>query len=192
MVISHNREKLLNLIIYFVRNTGYCGKTKLFKLLFFADFECFKETGKSISGLEYFTWPNGPAPVELANEFGRPSQDFQRTFSVAKFSDTDRLNITPKQGIVFDNRYFNKKELEILENLAYIYKDAFAKDMVEISHLKNSPWSKTLETKGKNKLIDYILAFDNDKDSLTIEQYKEIKEANDTMDEILALCAKVK
>ena len=32
MLIDHTREKLLNLIAYFVKNTQKCGKTKLFKL----------------------------------------------------------------------------------------------------------------------------------------------------------------
>lgn len=192
MLINHDREKLFNLVTYFVKNTKQCGKTKLFKLLFFADFKCFKETGKSITGLKYFTWPNGPAPVELANEFKKPSEDFQGTFSITKFNDSDRLNINPRQGIKFEDKHFTKKEIEIIKGVAYIYKEALAKDMVEVSHLRNSPWLKTLESKGKNKFIDYALAFDNDKDSLTVEQYEEIKEANETMDSILSLCAEEK
>ncbi len=192
MIINHNREKLLNLIIYFVKNTKYCGKTKLFKLLFFADFKCFKETGSSITGLKYLTWPNGPAPIELANEFKKPAEDFQKIFSVAKLDNSDRLNIAPRRGIKFDDKHFMKKELEIIKYIAYIYKDAYAKDIVEVSHLKNSPWRKTLETKGENKLIDYMLAFDNGKESLTLEQYEEIKETNEAMDAILSICAKEK
>lgn len=192
MLINHNREKLLNLIIYFVKNTKHCGKTKLFKLLFFSDFQSFKETGKSITGLKYFTWPHGPAPVELANEFKSPSEDFHKNFSVTKLDNSDRLNIMPRKDIKFDDKHFTKKELAIIDNIAYIYKEASGNDIVEVSHLKNSPWKKTLESRGKNKVIDYLLALDNDKNSLTIEQCKEIKEANDVMDTILALCAEAK
>ena len=41
MLIEHNREKLINSIIYFISNTKYCGKTKLFKLLYYLDFMHF-------------------------------------------------------------------------------------------------------------------------------------------------------
>ncbi len=192
MIINHNRDKLLNLIVYFDKNTKRCGKTKLFKLLFFSDFQSFKETGKSITGLKYFTWPHGPAPVELASEFKKPSEDFQKSFSVTKSDNSDRLNIIPRKDIKFDDKHFTKKELAIISNIAYIYKEASGGDMEEVSHLKNSPWKKTLDSKGENKFIDYLLALDNDKSSLTIEQYREIKEANDAMDTILALCAEAK
>lgn len=33
MLISRDREKLINTIVFFARNTAYCGKTKLFKLV---------------------------------------------------------------------------------------------------------------------------------------------------------------
>ena len=39
MLINHEREKLINAIIYFAKNTRFLGKTKLCKLLYFLDFE---------------------------------------------------------------------------------------------------------------------------------------------------------
>ena len=65
MIITHHREKLINAIIYFAKNTTYCGKTKLLKLLYFLDFYQFKQTGKSVTGLDYFAWKMGPVPKEL-------------------------------------------------------------------------------------------------------------------------------
>jgi len=192
MIIKHNREKLLNLITYFVQKTKHCGKTKLFKLLFFADFRAFKEIGISITGLDYYTWPKGPAPIDLHNEFKAPSDDFQKTFSVAKLDNSDRLNIKPKQGIKFNDKYFNKKELEIIDVLACVYRDATAAQMVEVTHLRNSPWDKTRKEKGMNRKIEYKLALDSDKESLTIVEQDEIRKENEAMDSILSLCAKAK
>ena len=192
MIIRHEREKLFNAIVYFVKNTKYCGKTKLFKLLYFLDFTAFKEFGINVTGLDYYTWPKGPAPISLHNEFKHPSEEFGKRFSVIKYEESDRLNIRPKEGIKFDPGYFSKGELQILEQLAYIYKDAQATDMVEITHLRNSPWDKTVNTKGKNKIIDYILAFDADNKSLSLEQYKEIKETREIMDSLLSKCKKAK
>ena len=186
MIITHAKDKLINLIIYFVNNTKHCGKTKLFKLLFFSDFTSFKITGKSITGLDYFAWPKGPVPVSLFNEMEAPDKDFAHNFSISKLDASDRLNIKPKNNVKFNDQHFTKVELEIIERIAFIYKDALAKDIVEVTHLKNSPWDKTLKTKGKNQKIDYLLAFDSDTTSLSVEEYRQHKEDNDDIDRLLS------
>ncbi len=56
MLIEHDRAKLLNSIIYFLSNTKSCGKTKLFKLLYYLDFMHFRETGRSVTNLDYYAW----------------------------------------------------------------------------------------------------------------------------------------
>ncbi len=68
MLISHEREKLLEAVKYFAANTKYCGLTKLFKLLFFFDFTHFRETGRSVTGLNYQAWQRGPVPADLYGE----------------------------------------------------------------------------------------------------------------------------
>ena len=186
MIVNHNKEKLINLIIYFVTKTRHCGKTKLFKLLYLADFRCVKETGRSITGLDYYAWKKGPVPLSLFNEMKKPNGDFISTFSIVKFDESDQLNIRPKHGKKFDDKHFTYFELKIIENISYIYKDALAKDMVEVTHLKNTPWDKTIMTKGLFKKIDYLLAFDDDKESLSIDEYRNRKEENDEIDKILS------
>ena len=52
--IDHSREKLINAILYFVKNTQNCGKLKTLKLLYFLDFIHYKEIGRSVTGLEYY------------------------------------------------------------------------------------------------------------------------------------------
>ena len=49
MLISRNREKLINAIVYFAANTQHCGKVKLFKLLYLLDFAHFRETGRGVN-----------------------------------------------------------------------------------------------------------------------------------------------
>ncbi len=56
MLIEHDRAKLLNSIIYFLSNTKSCGKTKLFKLLYYLDFMHFREIGWSVTNLDYYAW----------------------------------------------------------------------------------------------------------------------------------------
>jgi len=170
MIITHHREKLINAIVYFSKNVKYCGKTKLLKLLYFLDFEHFKQTGKPVTGLEYFTWKRGPCPPELFEELsGKMKPDLKRSIEIKQIDDF--FKILPK--VRFKEDYFSTRELNLLKSLSYIYKDAKAYDMVEITHLKNEPWDQTLKNKGTFQPIDYLLAIDNSGGSLTFPEAKE-------------------
>jgi hypothetical protein len=73
----------------------------------------------------------------------------------------------------FDSRYFSKKEMKLLEDLAFIFEDAKTDAMVESTHLKNEPWDRTLKEKGEFKKIDYMLAIDSDIVSIPYDEAKE-------------------
>lgn len=84
MFVSHQREKLLSAIIYFIANTRRCHTLKLFKLLYFLDFEHFRQTGQSVTGLRYVAWPMGPAPAQLWHELDAPQPDLAAAVSVTR------------------------------------------------------------------------------------------------------------
>ena len=160
MLISHNREKLLNAIIYFAKMTKYLGRTKLMKLLYFLDFAHFKQTGKSVTGLDYYVWERGPVPKKLWREIKDLDRydDLKRTVSL--LGDREEFQeIQPKKR--FDPEHFSKRELNLLEEIAFLFKEAKAKDIVKVSHLPNDPWDRTKKNKGNNAKIDYMLALDN-------------------------------
>ena len=170
MIITHQREKLLNAIVYFAKHTKLCGKTKLLKLLYFLDFCHFKQTGKSVTGLTYFTWEKGPVPKELFEELsGRIKSGLRGWISVVQSDDFQK--IVPKKN--FSDEYFTNREKGLLEEISFIFKDARAEDMVEVTHLKNQPWQKTLKEKGQWKAIDYLLAIDDAEDSLSYAEAQE-------------------
>lgn len=174
ILINHNREKLLNALIYFSKNTRSCGKTKLFKLLYFLDFIHFREAGKSVTGLDYYAWEKGPVPQDLFFELGQPDPDLRETVALLKKSgdEDDKLcRIIAKKP--FDLKFFSKRELKIMGDLAFIFQDVLAKDIVEITHLTGTPWDKTIKEKGHRKRIDYSLAVDGSKGSLSPEEISE-------------------
>jgi uncharacterized phage-associated protein len=174
ILINHNREKLLNALIYFSKNTRSCGKTKLFKLLYFLDFIHFRETGKSVTGLNYYAWDKGPVPQDLFHELKQPDKDLKATIALLKqFEDEDDRLCRVIAKKPFDPKYFSKREMKIMERLSFVFKDALAKDMVEITHLTGTPWDKTIKEKGRGKRIDYSLAVDGGKGSLTSEEIRE-------------------
>ena len=151
MLVEHSQEKLKNAVIYFLKNTKYCGNTKLAKLLYHLDFLHFKETGKSVTGLQYYAYPYGPYPIQNNNI----SYVMQTSKEGVQFK-----TITPTEQ--FNNEYFTKREHTILERVAFFFKETQAQKMVDATHLRKKPWDITRKTKGEKESIDYFLALDAD------------------------------
>jgi uncharacterized phage-associated protein len=167
MFVSRDREKLINAIIYFLRETNHCHTLKLFKLLNFADFEHFRQTGRTIFGLEYHALPKGPVPISLWNEIKRGGdQDLKNAISLFEVKDdiTDELlrrDLKPKAQ--FDKKYFTKREIKIMDRVAEFFKELRAEDMSEFSHMKHLPWAKIYNKgKGKNELIPEDLSLESE------------------------------
>lgn len=176
-----SREKLLHAIVYFTKHTNDCHKTKLFKLLFFFDFEIYRETGRSVTGQQYFAWKMGPVPTALFDELKSPAEDLKSVVFMRETTQFDpdftgkHLDLRPK--VDFDPRRFTPRELSHMERLAEIYRDAKASEMSEISHLAGSPWHQVYEVERKPQApIPYILAIDDRPGSITRDQAKLIDE----------------
>jgi uncharacterized phage-associated protein len=158
MFVSREREKLINAIIYFLRGTKHCHTLKLFKLLNFADFEHFRQKGRTITGLEYRALPKGPVPTALFDEFKRGGdEDLTAAVSLFEIKDeiTDELlrrDLKPRAE--FESKWFTKRELQILERVAEFFRDLRAEDMSEFSHAKRGPWATVyMGGKGKDAII---------------------------------------
>lgn len=184
LVVNHERAKLINAIIYFVRKTQRCHTLKLFKLLNFLDFEHFRLTGHGVTGMTYRAWPNGPAPSELWRELLGPRGDLAAAISVMPVKDdiTDKTLkriIKPKRN--FDAHYFSPREMQIMEQLAFIFLEADASDMTRVSHASEMPWGKANKA-GSNQPLPYELALEcravlPELDGLSREEYEYRKEA---------------
>jgi uncharacterized phage-associated protein len=161
MLISRERDKLINAMNFFLRNTRVCGKVKLFKLLYFLDFEHFKQTGRSVTGLDYYAWPMGPVPVDLYGEMDAPEQDLAESFRFEerpiRNGEQTMLVMTPQQP--FSGDHFSRREMRIMRELAEQYENTLADDIVEATHLESLPWHKVYVEEGrKQDLIPYSLA----------------------------------
>jgi len=183
---EYREAKILGLISYFAKHTKYCGITKLFKLLFAADCELLKETGKTISGLDYFTYPAGPVPKELYEDFSDETSFFAENieFKIPRFGKLKQIHTKYK----FDEKLFSKRELDIIQRIAVIFKDAYARDMTKISHQIDQPWTTTKKTKGDLQKIDAetILNSFSEK-NITLEEFNEREEESRSVLDIVHL-----
>ena len=178
MIITHHRERLINAIIYFAEKTKFCGKTKLLKLLYFLDFRHFKQTGKPVTGLDYYAWDMGPVPRDLYNELDAMKPDLNSAIKVVEKEGFQK--IVPKKK--FDGDYFSKREIKLLEDLSFIFGEAKADEMIESTHLANEPWEK-----GRLAKIDYMLSIDNIDDSLPAAEAQDRKEEISEMHKIFGV-----
>lgn len=159
MHIDHHREKLIQVVTYFALNVRKLGKVKLFKLLYFVDFMHYRETGRSVTGMDYFAWKMGPVPVVLHNELDAPGSDWEGKveFSEKVLASGSMLTVKPRG--TFDPKHFSRRELKLLEKLAKTFYDSSAEEMIEETHLENSPWHKVWELEGaRQKQIPYEYA----------------------------------
>lgn len=170
MIITHQREKLINAIIYFAKNTKYCGKTKVLKLLSELDFGHFKQTGRSTTGLDYSAWSMGPVSSELFKELsGEMRPDLEHAITIEPVGELQQ--IVPKKQ--FNSKYFTKREKKLLSDLVEIFRDATADQMKDSSHREDGPWDRTVKEKGLQQPIDYFMALDDSKESLSHDEASE-------------------
>lgn len=163
MLISRDREKLVNAIVFFSRNTKHCGKTKLFKLLYLLDFHHFRETGRGVTGLEYRAWKNGPVPFALVQEWDDLEPDLAKAVDIVpeRVIDYDRQRVVPK--IEFDDSHFTKRELRLMQELAKRHHDEKTRPLIGLTHQELGPWDKIWDGgRGNNERIPYALAVPDD------------------------------
>lgn len=163
MLISRDREKLINTVLFFAVNTQHCGKVKLFKLLYLLDFAHFRETGRSVTGLDYRAWKMGPVPFQLVQEWDQLEPDLAAAVDIApeQVIDFIRERVVPK--VNFDDALFTKRELRLMHELAARFRDEYTRPLVNFTHFERGPWDKIWDGgRGNNERIPYTLAVADD------------------------------
>jgi len=134
--------------------------------------------------LDYYAWDMGPVPSDLYNELTEDMRPDLRT-AIKELSKEGFQKIIPKKK--FNDDYFSKREIKLLEDISYIFRDAKADEMIESTHLKNEPWDMTLKEKGRFTKIDYMLSIDNIDNSLSLDEAQERKKEISEMHEIFGV-----
>lgn len=186
MLVSRNREKLINAIVFFAANTRYCGKTKLFKLLYLLDFQHFRATGRSVTGMQYRAWKHGPVPFELVQEWDEFEPDLAAAIEIVPepVFDYDRLRI--EASAPFDDRHFTKRELKLMQELAARYRDEMTRPLIGLTHEERGPWDKIWDGgRGNDARIPYSLAVPDDdpnRDAIlkAASEYEAMQKADST------------
>lgn len=158
-----NRNRLINAVLFFAENTEFCGKIKLFKLLYLMDFEHFRLTGKSITGAEYSAWKMGPVPTVLYDQWDEPHGEFAEAVEIVPEPQIDFVRQTVKPKRHFDDSDFTPRQLRVMQGLADRFKDVRSAAMIDVTHAENGAWTKVWnDGAGKSDPIPYELAISAD------------------------------
>lgn len=149
-------EKFTEMIVYFSEKIAPF-KTKMNKLLFYADFLMFKQTCFSISGVRYKAIDMGPVPNNFQsifeylanhNEINICTSEFPSGYTGEQFK---AINDRP-----FKAEIFSENELEVLDKVASLFKSTSTQDIIELSHLEDA-WKKNEKSRS---VISYAYAFE--------------------------------
>lgn len=163
VLTTEERQRLLQAVVFFASTVAALGKIKLFKLLYLFDFEHFKKTGRSATGLDYQAWRMGPVPVELMEEWDNLGEDLAKLIRIEseRVIDFSRQAVKLNDGVCFDATPFSPRQLKILTELAEKYKNDLSGPMIDVTHEENGAWIKVWQDgKGKYQNIPYELAID--------------------------------
>jgi len=164
-MLNQYQDKLVSAIQFFTRNVKFPTKTKIFKLLFFFDEEHYKQTGLTVTNLDYFAWSYGPVPKSIWYDIKDGKEpDYLKGKVKLIPSSIDEENETIKLEIKSisqpDLTIFTPRQLKILEQIVFIYKDVKPNLISSISHQANKPWDLTIKQKGEKQKIDMNLALE--------------------------------
>ncbi len=142
-------EKVAHFILFFAERVNPL-KTRLNKLLFYADFLHYKRTGFSISGCNYRAIQLGPVPSHFRELFG--ILESQRFISIEEeLFDHGGTGERFYGSSAFNEKLFSPIELAHMHELIDRFEDVRTRQLIEISH-QELGWIHNQEHK---ELIDY-------------------------------------
>jgi uncharacterized phage-associated protein len=133
--------------------------------LYLLDFEHFRQTGKSVTGIDYQAWKFGPVPVWLMEEWEDLTGDLAAAVHISqeKVIDHVRQTVVVNDGVQFDDEQFTPRQLRIMQGVAEQFHDTRAPAMIDVTHMQNGAWDKVWrDGKGAFAPIPYELAIPED------------------------------
>lgn len=143
--------KLFDMVSYILFQHGEVFPTKLNKLMFYSDFNNYRKTGQSISGLQYKALNFGPVPDHYATIYDNVPNLDKRLIEVHDMVGT---LLSCSSEMRFDE--LSEVEKESIDEVIVKLKSLDVSDIIEASHIENG-W-KTYSP--SHAYIPYEAAFD--------------------------------
>jgi uncharacterized phage-associated protein len=153
-----DKRKFQNTVLYLLRRcaTSHPGVTSLLKMLYFADYEHYRQFLRPITGAEYVALERGP----VVNDYKMLFEQLV-TEGVVKKHEASVLGIKEKK-IEYrplqepDTSVFASTELAILDHVAEQFGSETGLALSEKTHLEG-PWSLVWDWRQPGRSIPYML-----------------------------------
>lgn len=158
-----NLEKFFGVVEYFCSNGGVL-KTKLNKLLFYADFLHFKEHSVSITGVQYARLPQGPCP-ENYQQLLAVMEEYLNILETAEVDCPGKEytgeNVFSQHGHDIDS--LSPTELGTITYVAQLFYDKTTSDIRDLSH-REQAWkevepSRHISYQYSRSLLGYLARY---------------------------------
>ncbi len=126
-----NIDKLFDIIKFFAKDGVF--KSKLCKLIFYADFKHFKDYAVSITGSKYAHADHGPVPDNYEHYFATLIHD-EKSLRVEEVNFGEYLGEKYYAVIEPELKVFSDSELEVLLQVKKFFKEYNATQIREFSH----------------------------------------------------------
>lgn len=144
-------------IIQFFASKVQPYKTKLNKLLFYADFTHYCKTGLGITGITYNAIQHGPVPLNYNTLFDQIAMKqfvdiyyvYDGDFEGEQFKYPSKVELSHESGI------FSKSEIEVLNLIVKKFGKMKTNEIVEASH-DEAAWKRNIDSQ---KRISYEYGF---------------------------------
>lgn len=156
---SANYEKYKQMILAFLRAGGKIPKTKLAKLLYFADFSWFYSHLESMSGMQYRKIQYGPVPdayFRIIDEMFDGGQ-----IQITQTEDGAMLISQTRSGAKTSLSMVNKEEEKLIKKIEEKWKGKKTAEIVNFTH-KQFPYLFARE----NEIVSYPLFTQEDPDEI--------------------------
>lgn len=151
-----NLEKLTEMVVFFSEKVQPY-KTKMNKLLFYADFLMFKKSCFSISGVRYKAIDMGPVPHNFQSIFEFIANNQEIDILYTQFSPGYKgVQFKARKDRPFNPALFSEPELEVLKKVSTVFRQTSTNEIIAISHLEEA-WKRNEKDKA---VISYEYAFD--------------------------------
>lgn len=148
------KAKLEQAILFFLRHAGnaHLGKTKLMKLLYFADFDHFEQYDESITGARYRKLDHGPVPDDAWSTLDDMEQAGRITRGDVVGGGFVQHRYQPNE--MLDVSVFSSTELAVLFQVAQKW-TFHTTTQIETATHGEAPWIAVK----RNEIIPYYLAY---------------------------------
>ena len=163
-----NKEKFKQVLHYIIARCGHIdnvGKTVLYKLSYFSDFDYYELHEEKLTGESYRRLPYGPAPIHFDDVVKELESEDKISQNKVPYGIYNQFKYISKNEPVID--LLSVKERSIIDDVIRKYSCKNASEVSEISH-RDIPYKATNDL----DIIDYEMVFYRDPET-SVRKYED-------------------